>query len=94
MDSCRQWLQRPIITLRIRDIQKIGCLSSYIPELLALTIYTDSGASLDTIANKRNYLKSAKTSWRIGMSGCSYNMIKSWPEPALRAAYDCISIFW
>ena len=28
------------------------------------------------------------------MSGCSYNMIKSWPEPALRAAYDCISICW
>ena len=29
-----------------------------------------------------------------GMSGCSYNMIKSWPEPVLRAAYDSVAIFW
>jgi len=79
MDSSAQWRQRPIITLRIRDIQEIGCLSSYTPELLALTmaiwiktashlpssIYTDSESSLDTIANRCNHLKSAKTSCHV-----------------------------
>ena len=29
-----------------------------------------------------------------GMTGCSYNMIKAWPEPVLRAAYDSIALFW
>ena len=38
MDSSPQWRHRPVITLRIRDIQEIGCLSSYTPELLALTM--------------------------------------------------------
>ena len=79
LDSSPHWRRRPIIALRIRDIQEIGRLSSYTPELLALTLaiwirtashepvslYTDSESSLDTIANRRQYLKSAKTSCHI-----------------------------
>jgi len=38
MDSSPQWRHRPVITLRIRGIQEIGCLSSYTPELLSLTM--------------------------------------------------------
>jgi len=86
MDSSPQWRHRPVITLRIRDIQEIGCLSSYTPELLALTmalwikiashlpssIYTDSESSLDTIANRRNHLKSAKTSCHILLRRADY----------------------
>ena len=29
-----------------------------------------------------------------GPSGCSYNMIKSWPEVTKKAAYDCLAQFW
>ena len=39
-------------------------------------------------------VRSLRNNSTPGMSGCSYNMIKSWPEPVLRAAYDCIAIFW
>ena len=38
-------------------------------------------------------VRSLRNNSAPGMSGCSYNMIKSWPEPALRAAYDCIVLF-
>ena len=79
LDSSPHWRRRPIISLRVRDIQDIGCISSYTPELLALTmaiwirtashlpsaIFTDSESSLDTIANRRTHLKSAKTSCHI-----------------------------
>ena len=75
LDSSPNWRRRPIFSLRVRDIQDIGCISSYTPELLALTmaiwirtashlpstIYTDSEPSLDTIANRKLHLKSAKT---------------------------------
>ena len=39
-------------------------------------------------------VRSLRNNSAPGMSGCSYNMIKTWPEPALRAAYDCIVQFW
>ena len=86
LDSSPHWRHRPIFTIRVRDIQDIGCLSSYTPELLALTmalwiktashipatIYTDSESSLDTIANRRNHLKSAKTSCHILLRRIDY----------------------
>ena len=47
--------------------------------------------SFEEFASK---VRSLRNNSAPGMSGCSYNMIKSWPEPTLRAAYDCIVAFW
>ena len=41
-----------------------------------------------------SYLRTLKNNSSSGILGYSYNMIKSWPEPTLRAAYDCIALFW
>ena len=54
-------------------------------------------AAFATVPSFEEFTSQVRSLWNNsapGMSGCSYNMIKSWPEPALRAAYDCISIFW
>ena len=51
-------------------------------------------STIPTFEEFTSQVRSLRNNSTPGMSGCSYNMIKSWPEPVLRAAYDCIAIFW
>ena len=79
IDASPHWRRNPIISLCITNIEQIGGISSYSPELLALTvaiwlhksgglttpIHSDSAASLETIANRKRHLKSAKSSCHV-----------------------------
>ena len=40
------------------------------------------------------HIRTLKNNSGPGPSGCSYNMIKSWPDITKRAAYDCLIQFW
>jgi hypothetical protein len=40
------------------------------------------------------HIRTLKNNSGPGPSGCSYNMIKSWPEVTKKAAYDCLAQFW
>ena len=51
-------------------------------------------SSSPTYADFREHVRTLPNSSSPGMLGCSYNMIKSWPESALEAAHGCLSKFW
>ena len=56
-----------------------------------LTQIFSAPPSFDEFVNHISHLSNNSAP---GMSGCSYNMMKSWPEPAQRAAYDWMAKFW
>ena len=78
-DSSQDWANHPIIILRITDGAEVGSKSVYPMEFLALAasmwiskegglrapVHTDAQSVLDTVTQRRQHFKSAKTSCHI-----------------------------